>query len=640
MKNSYLTRRFEESFKKNIEDLPLAYVWDRLAAFVVDLLAVSFVANIFLSPFKKKVQAAILNEHDGVINLYVGCIILGASVIFILYHAVSIFLFKKTIGKKIFNLEVASIVHGQPFTIMNSLVRAISLYFSILLFFFPLLEVFSNRLRRPMHDRLADSYVKGIAKVGQSPSMVEKLWVRLIYVIVVANLGVVAAAQFLFFRQDIENLSEFVTQPEYLCDAVTGAKEDWPKTDRVSRLDIALTLYGTDNVAEECLEKEAQRAISYGEELDKAYLAKAFVYEHDTKFSDKYLKKVCELDSKGDACLLTNIITAWSEKDWKSADLILESQKFKSPFMKVWAIKHYDKTQKFDQLLALMDSLWPNKSLNDFIGKYKTLTLWKVDKTAESKELFQSTYGYLPESKKTSFLSDVCNLEIERGCSTEEFNGCKLLVNKMKTESSDYIQEETLLTYIKTNKCGMINVDDIIAEFKIMIDDPKIQMYLAAVKAQSMGKNTVAEQIYKNILKGSSASSFLSYEVRSNLIETAAGDKDLTEQMDWWLTTDAAGSYHQQLGVKFLKALSEKKKWEMAEPVAQKLLSSSFKSKEQSELMAIVFYNLKKYSVAKKIIQSLENAMKKNDQYRAIASQGDFEEVRKELLNLSNEEAK
>lgn len=633
MKNSYLTRRFEETFKKNIEDLPLAYVWDRLAAFVVDFLIVSFLANIFLSPFKKKIQAAILSEHDGAINFYVFCIVFGASVIFILYHAISIYLFKKTIGKRVFGLEVAPIVHGQQFTIMTAFVRACGLFVSIILFFFPLLEVFSNRLRRPMHDRLSDTYVKGLTKTGASPSMVEKLWVRLVYVVVMANVAVVVAAQVMFFRQDIENLSEFVTQPEYLCDAVTDAKETWPKKEKVSRLDIALTLYGSDSVSEDCLDKEAQRAMSYGEELEKAYLAKAFIYEHDTKLSDKYLKKVCDLKETSDSCLLTQMITKWSEKDWKSANALLEKQKFHSPFMKVWAIKHYDKVQDYSELMSLADSMWPNKALNDFIGKYKTLTLWKLDKTSESKELFQSTYGYMPDSRKTSFLSDVCNLEIEKGCATNSFSGCKLLVDKMKTEVSESVSEETLLTYIKTNKCGMTDVDDIIAEFRVYIDDPKIQMYLAGVKAQSMGKNTVAEQIYKNILKAASSSSFLNYEARSNLIEMATEDNDIAAQLDWWLTTDSVSSYHQQLGMKYLKVLSEKKKWDMAEPIAQKLLSSSFKTKELSEVMAVVFYNLKKYNVAKKIIQSLEKSGERSaESTRDIASQDSFEQIKKELM--------
>jgi hypothetical protein len=627
MKNSYLARRFEESFKKNIEDLPLAYIWDRLAAFAVDLILLSFVANVALAPLRKKMQAAILNEHDGAINLYIFCIVVSVCAMFIAYQTVSVFFYKKTIGKKIFNLEVAPILHGQEIDILHCFVRACSLLVSIILFCFPLLEVFSNRLRRPMHDKLSDTYVKGTVKTGTSPSSVEKLWVRLVYLVVVTNIAVIAIAQVFFFKEDIQNLSEFVTKPEYLCDAVSEAKESWPKKDKVSRLDIALTLYGTESVNEECLDKEAQRAVSYGEELEKAYLAKAFVYENKTEISDQYLQKVCDLNSKSEACLLSQMISLWSEKDWKSADIILDNMEIKTPFLKVWAIKHFDKIQSYNKLLALTDSLWPNKSLNDFIGKYKTLTLWNLNKTNESKELFQSTYAYLPDDKKMSFLSDVCNLEIEKGCAVNEFNGCKLLVDKMKNETMEAVPEETLITYIKTNKCGMTKVEDIITEYRDSIDDPKIEMYLAALRAQNLGKNSVAEQIYKNILRTPGAPSLLTYEVRSNLIEMI-DDKDFLEQVDWWVSSDAVGSYHQQLGSKFLKLLAEKKKWDIAEPIAQKLLSSSFRTQEENELMTVVFYNLKKFSVARKIIEAIEK-----NKSRAIASQNNFDEIKKELLN-------
>src|SRR5690606_11454068 len=141
--------------------------------------------------------------------------------------------------------------------------------------------------------------------------------------------------------------------------------------------------------------------------------------------------------------------------------------------------------------------MWPNRSLNEFIGKYKATVLWKQDKISESKELFQSLYSFLPESRKISFASDICNLELESGCSVDEFVGCKILVDQMKNEVNEYIREESLLTYIKTNKCGMTDIDDIIAETRMYVDDPKIQMYMAALKAKSLGKQQVAEQIFK-----------------------------------------------------------------------------------------------------------------------------------------------
>lgn len=629
MKNSYLTRRIEESYKKNLSELPLAFIWDRIAAFVVDLLIVSLVSNVILSPLKRRIQEEILNQHDGATNFYAICLALGVCAIFVVYQTLSVFLFKKTIGKKVFNLDVVPIIHGQSLTLMNCFVRACSLLISILLLFFPLLEVFSNSLRRPMHDRLADSYVRGLKKTGESPSFSEKIWVRITYAAVLANIAALLMVQIFFYKDEIQNLSEFVTVPEYLCDSVSEAKEYWPKTEKVTRLDVALTLYGIDSVGSSCLEKEAQRAMSYGEELDKAYLAKAFVYERDPELSNKYLKKTCELNVKGEPCLLTQMIEDWSEKDWRNADTLIKDHVFKTPYLKVWAIKHYDKTQDYAEVLKMSDSLWPNKYLNDFIGKYKTLALWKMDKPGESQELFKSTYAHLAEDRKVSFLADVCNLEIEKNCAVTEFKGCQLFIDKMKDSEKDDVPEETLLTYIKTNKCGMTDLDDIIVDYKSQIDDPKIQMYLAGVRAQTQGKNAVAEQIYKNILKAPSTSLFLNYEARSNLLETIE-DKGLIEQVEWWLKDDGVGSYHQQLGMKFLKIFSEKRRWDLAEPVAQKLLSSSFKTRELNEMMTVVFYNLKKFNVARKIIHSIESVNERS--IASVHSFESFEDVRRQLL--------
>ena len=623
MKSSYLTRRYEALSKKNIDELPLAYIWDRIAAFVLDFLIVGFAANIILSPIKKKIQSAILNEHTGAVNIYVGIIVLSICVLFVAYHTLSISFFKKTIGKKVFNIEVVSIVHGQSLTLYHSLIRACALLVSTVFFFLPLLEVFSNQLRRPMHDRLADTYVKGTLRAGPSPSLVERFWTRVVYAVALANFSVIVLAQFLFLKQDVINISEFVTHPEYLCDEVSEAHGKWQNDEKVSRLDVALALYSANFVGEDCLEKESQRAVSYGEDLDKAYLGKAFVFENQTKISDKYLKKVCQVNAKGEACLLTQIVEMWSKKNWKGVSEVLTKRRVESSFLKIWIVKHYDKVQDYEKLISMIDEMWPNPALNEFIGKYKALTLWKQDKVSESKELFQNIYAALPERRKISFASEICNLEIENGCAVD--NGCKILVNQMKNQFSEYTQEDSLLTYIKTNKCGMTSIDDIIVEVRKYIDDPKIQMFLAAVNAQNLGKNKVAEQIYNNILRVSSVSSFLNYEARSNLIDTVDGEA-FQEQLDWWLKSDAVGFYHQRLGTKFLKKLSEQKKWSQAEPIAHKLLGSRFIDTEMRELMTVVFYNLKKYSVAKNLIQ------KEDQRSRSLASIESYERIKKELL--------
>src|SRR5690606_28803087 len=221
------------------------------------------------------------------------------------------------------------------------------------------------------------------------------------------------------------------------------------------------------------------------------------------------------LSPQSESCFLTEMITQWSEQNWAGADILIGQRKIESDYLKVWAVKHYDKIQNYTALLKLINEMWLNRSLNDFVGRYKALTLWKVDKVDESKGVFQSTYAYMPDSNKMSFVSEFCNLEIESECSISKQSACQILVDELKDGPKQYVPEETLLTYIKTNQCGMTDINYIVNNYRFYIDDPNIQMYLAGVKAKNEGKLLVANQIFKNILKTTTRSSFLSYETRS-----------------------------------------------------------------------------------------------------------------------------
>src|SRR5690606_1271381 len=110
-----------------------------------------------------------------------------------------------------------------------------------------------------------------------------------------------------------------------------------------------------------------------------------------------------------------------------------------------------------------------------------------------------------------------------------------------------------------------------------------------------------ADQIFKNILKTTTRSSFLSYEARTQLI-FSADDKSLREHSAWWLESENTGMYHQLLGNKIVAALSSKSLWKDAMPIARKLLEGPHLSKQQAQALAVVFYNTKEYTLAKKVI--------------------------------------
>jgi len=370
MKQSYLFERF--CHIKTDAQVNFADVWDRLAAFVLDLVFLVLLTNLVFAPVKKKLQVAILNEHDGAAQVYFWLMVVGFAVLFLSYHTLCIFFYKRTLGKKIFGIEVQSVLGDKDLSLGNCFLRSMTQLFSLVLCGFPFLQVFSHKMRRPLHDRASDTITCSLKKKGKVPDFIEKLWVKVVYATVVVNLVIVLFVQLYFIKSDLNSLTEFVAEPDYVCDDVSEAKDFWPDQNRASRLDVALAMFGAGEIGKECLEVEAQKYISFEQDLDKAYLAEAFANEDRSQISNEYLKKVCEESDESDACLLTKMIGAWSEKKWSAVDALLEDHpKIFSPFLTVWAIQHFERKQDYQKVLKLTEGLVPNRALSNFIGKYK-----------------------------------------------------------------------------------------------------------------------------------------------------------------------------------------------------------------------------------------------------------------------------
>lgn len=628
LKSHYNQRRQELSGARS-SGLFIAPIWDRIAAFVLDFILLVLSANLLFSPIKKKLQSAILNEHDGAVQIYFLLIFIGFVALFLVYHTFCIYFYRKTLGKKIFHLEVKSFPQDIPFTFGNCFGRSVFQILSILFLGFPFLKAFSHNLRRVLHDRTSDTIVVSFKKNGAAPLVREKFWVRFAYVFLASHVIVFIFVQVFFLKENLENITETMTEPEYVCDAVSVAKENWPQNKKVSRLDIALMLFGAGEINRDCLEQEAQKYISFEKETEKSYLAMAFVYDDKAKISETYLKKVCEVLKTSDSCLLSRVIQSWSDKDIETVDKLFNEKNWEDKntnFLITWAIRHYEKRHDYKKALNLIEKIANNKALSLFVGRSKAISLWNLDRQDEAEQLSQLASLDMEKQKRKTFLADMCRMEVENNCQTRENRACFWLKEDMASEA--VIDTDTILSLVKSQKCGVMEIQDVITQYRNKIEDPLVDLYLAGVRAKSLLKNDIAKEIFENVLRASDVNSYLAYESRRYLLDVTTSKKEITEMASWWIQEKGYNRYHFAYGTQILKKLVNEKVWNIASLVSQRLMKSDFLSRDIQKQMAIAFYYDNKINLAKRVVQAIGSEKPK----REIASADQYQTILKKIM--------
>ncbi|HEX4922513.1 MAG TPA: RDD family protein, partial [Bdellovibrionales bacterium] len=258
---------------------------DRLAAVVIDFGVLGLISSLVLAPVTRQIYITKqIGDRTDLALLYVLSVFLFV-LIGVAYQ--TFFIWKKgaTPGQRAFRIRVVNLWDGQKPAFMTALTRSMFWWIDTLLCGLPHLAVFSNAQRRPMHDRLADTIVTTIGSYTAQPPP-NSAWITAGKIAVVVGF-VVLGGQFGYELttkyQQIESFENWQEDIQSLgaeeCDAVTEAKEAWPED--VSRLAVAMALFSADVVGSECLEQEAYRSFKANEELDLAYLTRAFSRNED-----------------------------------------------------------------------------------------------------------------------------------------------------------------------------------------------------------------------------------------------------------------------------------------------------------------------------------------------------------------------
>jgi hypothetical protein len=222
------------------------------------------------------------------------------------------------------------------------------------------------------------------------------------------------------------------------CEVVNVATEEGG-VDPHHRLKTAMTLYAAGLADRSCLESEVEGEVARQIPLGPiTYLAQAFVYADDAEISNSYLDQVCDAAPGTVECSMSQLVTSWSDEDWRAVAEILRSAPVGSGYMDVWAVRHFMKQAQYPSALAALDRLLTHRELAEFSLSQRVKALFNFFREPEAVAAYQQAVVALPNDQADDLSSWLCSQQLQNGCSARTGSACARILPDTPTPEIDF----------------------------------------------------------------------------------------------------------------------------------------------------------------------------------------------------------
>lgn len=561
----------------------LAHPLDRLAASIVDISAVLLPLVLFLSaPIKRiLVSSLLLQDHQSFLISALSILTL-TFVVIVFYQALFIYFFGTTIGKKIFHIRVVNVWGGGRVEFSDALKRSVIWFFETICLMIPHVSVFSDPKRRPIHDRISNTVVISEKKENvMAPGFVELTLAKTFNSFTFAILAIVGIKISILIWQSLpenEVISLFAGSSHQVCEDVEWASESWPKVEREAfdgRIQVALGLFAAGEVPKTCLETEVNSFLSIEEsESPVAYLAQAFIHSSNSELSNRYLKRICQLNENSSSCKMAQIVESWSDSDWTNVDnLFSEFSKGAPSHIAIWAIRHYVKQRDFFRARLYLDQLSPQRALASFTSLHRIKVLYGAENWEALDAVANTAFETLPIDERLIVSHWLCQR-------TYRASGCKGLQEaSCDIFNQDATAPETLLLNpeVATLKLLSMSCHDKESEFELSYMGALSSGTAKLARALSLRKDqekSLSQKLLIEVMESKEASSDERMTAEAEYLRLATLEEIKKRYAIWEKQKgDDDWSY---LGSQFMTAFNREKSYTLTMEIGARLIKEKY----------------------------------------------------------------
>jgi hypothetical protein len=416
---------------------------------------------LVLAPFQRAIKEAAIYDDQWQLTLSTALGAVAVVVVILFYQTITVWLWGATVGKVLMGLSVKNVWEGEKIRLSQSLTRATYWILSWLFLGIPFLSVFSNFRRRPLHDRISDTFVTSLRE-GRSvlaPSHQEFALVRGVY------WAFGTCISLLLFAGAVSTLSSWQKQTELissledenvLCASVSEAQSEWPQENghEAERLSVAMGLYASGSVDRKCLEGEVENLFSADEESSLLYLAKSFVYADNSELSDRYLEKVCNMNEKSDECRISRVIQNVAENNWQKMEAEFRELTNQSPiYAKIWAARQFLHRENYKMAEEFINRIPNIHGLSDFMVPAQAKILWGLNKKEEALGTEIAAYSTTSDEAKLDLASFMCFEQIWSQCGGLTSKSCSEFGQLVGSLDDSLSGLKSSMTYLRKWEC-------------------------------------------------------------------------------------------------------------------------------------------------------------------------------------------
>jgi len=573
--------------------LALARPVDRMAAAIIDVFVLLGPIYFLLSaPLKRWMATSFIVGSEADFAFSVVLLALLGVAIAVVYQTAAVFLFTTTVGMRLFDLRVVSLWKVEPPSLGDALFRSLFWVLEACCLGLPWLSVFSDPYRRALHDRATDTVViTTVMKARVEPPLAwERGLVRSFFAFCLSFVFLIGVIQIrgIWEKVKVESALWSASGAEGgECEAVSRHLSS-DREDEHGRLSMAMSLYAAGLADRSCLEAEVEREIALQIPISGiTYLAQAFVYADEAEISNAYLDKVCADSPESTECLMSQLVSSWSDEDWETVEDILSRTPSGqgSGYLEVWGVRHYMKQAQYTAALGLLDVLSTRRDLSEFSLVQRVKALFNTYKESEAKVALQQAMVALPEQDAHELGMWMCVQQLQNSCEALKSPACWPL-----PKWDGYLnlsQSSESLARVMARECEVPMAMDYVALGDMARGTAWKSFFRANLKLQK-GDRSAAADNYMRVIDNEDSPELLRLEATRRLAEFA-NKKQIENLTKSWGAFESRETWV-KAGNILLSRLVERKNSELALPLARHLIRQealSPKSKDLLQAMAL-----------------------------------------------------
>lgn len=650
----------------------LASPLDRLAAVVADLIVFVPTVAVFIAPFRRQaLMSQLLNREDEWV-LALSLVAFGSALAWILYQTASVSLFGGTLGKRVMGLRVVAIWDGAKPRPLMAFLRSLVWCLEVLALGIPWLALYANERRRSFHDRVSDTAVIAVKKRAAGPPTIPEMGIASgLSAAGVVVLGTVLTTSILKLQPSLQGANEAAAAFEesgLLCSTVGEARKAWTVRSggMPSRLSVALALFATEVIDENCLRGESELALWRNEDKELAYLGKAMAEAGEDGLYESYLDRVCEMNESSNECRLVHFLRLEreagvepTESDDKShqveidaqlGDLVASFEELgaETPvYLRVWVIRYLMEQGQFESALKwLLDSA-PEKRVGFYYVRERSKALWNLGRKNEARTALHASFDTLETNERIDIASWFCSHEtIDQGCNDGSRRVCEMLNATVdaSAHSEHYLASPAIaVAYLRGETCRGSLSSERIEYLSQKIPNREAKSYLEALLLLKEPKKKKALGKLRSLASGRDQQGEFFVEANIRLVDLAATEEDLKKVKKTWLGLSPDDGWW-QLGRRLMDRGLGLQAWDQALEVGMKMIAENRYDVSLRQQMVVAAYRAGNQRLALGLLESLEEqevrlsadrSAERSD--RSPASVSAFQEVARELLGERGE---